>query len=587
MNQILINSRNEEEVRVALLQNKELIGLNIEGSLVKRNKGNVYKGKITRVEPSLNAFFVDYGVDKQGFLPFKEIAGSYRISNKSDQHLADDAEPSQSEPIEADAEDSSPDDAAEHEVAATSKERKTLKYSEIALKEGQEIIVQVDKEERGNKGASLTTFILLAGAYSILMPNSPKGACISRRINAKDRKNLKDELKKISLPKDSGLIIRTSGSTKDAKELQWEVDYLLKLWAVIEDVAKKYPAPFLIYQENDIIVRTLRDYLRENIESVYIDDKESFRKAEDFATYVLPQYQDRLKFFPEENKSLFEHIGIERQVSSIFEREVPLKSGGTIVFDTTEALTAIDVNSARYNKGEDIEQTALHTNLEATREIAKQCQLRDLGGLVVIDFIDMLDGEHQNQVEKAMTKAVESDKARIQLSKLSRFGLMEMSRQRLRLSLVESTKKVCKQCNGSGFVITIPSLALDMLRQIEKSFNNNQELAQLTVQSTAEVISYLINEKRQSVIALENKFGVRIALLPNPYMLFPNFSIQKQKNEKKSTQPSFHKIYKPQYTLNNSGIFEVKAKPMVQSHRPHKKNTAKKKRVMGAFYCLV
>jgi ribonuclease E len=535
MNQILINARNKEEVRIAFLDKKELVGLNIENSLIKKNKGNVYKGKITRIETSLNAVFVEYGREKQGFLPFKEISHEYL-------NLSDGQEPSVN-----------------------------------ALKEGQEIIIQVEKEERRNKGAALTTFISLAGAYSILIPDSSKGIGISRQIEGQDRDDLKTQLKAINLPENTGLIIRTSGAKKNTDELQWEVDYLLKLWGIIKDVFDKYEAPFLIYQENDVAIRTVRDYLREDIDSVYIDEKKTYDNIKDFVTFVLPQYLDKLKLYEAENQSLFEYIGIEKQVHSVFEREVSLKSGGTIVFDPTEALTSIDINSAKSNKKGNIEQTALHTNLEAAKEIAKQAKLRDLGGLLVVDFIDMADKEHKEQVENMMKIAIKGDKARFQLDTISKFGLMEMSRQRLKPSILESTQKVCNVCEGSGTMPTVPSLSLDILREIEK-ISLNQEVAQLTVQSTVDVITYLLNEKRITITQLEETLKIKIVLLPNPYIHFPNWSMTKQKDNKSDNkQHSFQRMHKPQYSLSENGLFEIEEKPVVKASKPHTKIPERKK----------
>ncbi|SFV62722.1 Ribonuclease E [hydrothermal vent metagenome] len=544
MNQILINASNKEETRVALLDNKELVGLNVESSLIKKNKGNVYKGKITRIEITLNAAFVDYGRDKKGFLPFKEVDKKY-FKNKNNE--------------EADI---------------------------SALEEGQEIIIQVEKEERGNKGASLTTYISLAGAYSIFIPNSSKGIGISKQINQNDRQTLQKELESLVIPKESNLIVRTSGADKTAIELQWEVDYLLKLWQIIEKVADKNKAPLLIYKENDIIVRTLRDYLRDNISSVYIDDKKTFEEAKDFVTFVMPKYLDKIKFYDDSSQSLFSFIGVEKQVHNVFDREVSLKSGGTIVFDTTEALTAIDINSAKSKKGSNIEEVALHTNIEAAKEIAKQCKLRDLGGLLVIDFIDMTEESHKEQVENTIKQAIKGDKSRVQLSQISKFGLMEMSRQRLNPSVLESTKKVCNVCGGSGSMPTIPFLALDILREIEKTLQKQSAL-QLTVQSTVEVITYLLNEKRDVIVSFEKQFGIKIILLPNPYMNFPKFTITKQNDTHKNKQKSFDKFYKPQYTLSDNGLFELEGKPMVKSNHSHIQIPKKKINIFSKIIAIL
>ena len=529
MNHILINATHKEEIRVGVVKNKKLTGLNIETSLNKKTKGNIYRGKISRVEQSLEAAFVDYGKERQGFLPFKEVAES--LYN-----------------------------------GATPKGSK-LTISDV-LKEGQEIIVQVEKEERGNKGAALSTYINLAGAYMILTPNNAKSHGISRQITSSDRQSLKEIIGKIVMPKNSGLIIRTAGSGKSLEELQWEVDYLSDLWKSINTAAEKRSAPFLIYQESDIIIRTLRDHLRSDTDSVIIDELEAFQNAKEFVSFVLPQYLDRIKFFDVTEHSLFNHMGVENQVKSVFNREVALRTGATIVFDPTEALTAIDINSARATKGSDIEETAYNTNLEAAKEIALQLQLRDIGGLVVIDFIDMASEEHRQAIEKAMETATQSDRARIQIGNISKFGLLEMSRQRLMSSVTESVEKSCPACHGRGTTPTIPTLALSILRQLEDGCNASNQTSRITIQSSVEVITYILNEKRQDVARLEIKHGIKITLLPNPYMQFPNFSINKQKGSKKSQHKSYQGISKPQQTLAENGLADESEIPAVNMNRP-------------------
>ena len=529
MNHILINATHKEEIRVGVVKNKKLTGLNIETSLNKKTKGNIYRGKISRVEQSLEAAFVDYGKERQGFLPFKEVAES--LYN-----------------------------------GATPKGSK-LTISDV-LKEGQEIIVQVEKEERGNKGAALSTYINLAGAYMILTPNNAKSHGISRQITSSDRQSLKEIIGKIVMPKNSGLIIRTAGSGKSLEELQWEVDYLSDLWKSINTAAEKRSAPFLIYQESDIIIRTLRDHLRSDTDSVIIDELEAFQNAKEFVSFVLPQYLDRIKFFDVTEHSLFNHMGVENQVKSVFNREVALRTGATIVFDPTEALTAIDINSARATKGSDIEETAYNTNLEAAKEIALQLQLRDIGGLVVIDFIDMATEEHRQAIEKAMETATQSDRARIQIGNISKFGLLEMSRQRLMSSVTESVEKSCPACHGRGTTPTIPTLALSILRQLEDGCNASNQTSRITIQSSVEVITYILNEKRQDVARLEIKHGIKITLLPNPYMQFPNFSINKQKGSKKSQHKSYQGISKPQQTLAENGLADESEIPAVNMNRP-------------------
>ncbi|SMN16531.1 Ribonuclease E [uncultured Candidatus Thioglobus sp.] len=529
MNHILINATHKEEIRVGIVKNKKLTGLNIETSLNKKTKGNIYRGRISRVEQSLEAAFVDYGKERQGFLPFKEVAES----------LYNGAVPKGSK----------------------------LTISDV-LKEGQEIIIQIEKEERGNKGAALSTNINLAGAYMILTPNNPKSHGISRQITSTDRQSLKEIIGKIVMPKNSGLIIRTAGSGKSLEELQWEVDYLSDLWTSINTAAEKRPAPFLIYQESDIIIRTLRDYLRSDTDSVIIDELEAFQNAKEFVSFVLPQYLDRIKFFDVSERSLFNHMGVESQVQNVFNREVTLRTGATVVFDSTEALTAVDINSARATKGSNIEETAYNTNLEAAKEIALQLQLRDIGGLVVIDFIDMASEEHRQAIEKAMETATQSDRARIQIGNISKFGLLEMSRQRLMSSVTESVEKLCSACQGRGTIPTVPTLALNILRQLEDGCNATNQTSKITIQSSVEVITYILNEKRQDVTKLELKHDIKITLLPNPYMQFPNFTINKQKGDKKSQHKSYQGISKPQHTLAENGLTDESEIPAINMNRP-------------------
>ncbi len=547
MNQILINATHSEEIRVAIVRNKKLTSLNIETSLNQKNKGNIYKGKISRVEQSLEAAFVDYGKERQGFLPFKEVAESLK------------------------------------ESATASGEKLTI--SDV-LKEGQEIIVQVEKEERGNKGAALSTYINLAGAYMILTPNNAKSNGISRQITSSDRQSLKEIIGKITMPENSGLIIRTAGAGKGLEELQWEVDYLSELWGSINAAAEKRAAPFLIYQESDIVIRTLRDHLREDTDTVIIDDLETFQNAKEFVSFVLPHYLDRIKQFDASAHSLFNHMNIESQVKSVFEREVSLRSGATIVFDPTEALTAIDINSARATKGSDIEETAYNTNLEAAKEIAVQLQLRDIGGLVVIDFIDMSSEEHRQAIEKAMENATNSDRARIQIGTISRFGLLEMSRQRLMSSVTESVEKTCPSCEGRGTTPTVPSLALNILRQLEDGCNASNQTSKLTIQSSVDVITYLLNEKRADIGKLENKHEIKIILLPNPYMQFPNFTINKQKGIKKSHHKSYQGMSKPQQSIAANGLGNEKEEAAIKSNHPTTRVPNQKKKKEKSSFSL-
>ena len=502
MNQILINATHKEEIRIAVVKNKELLKLGIEGSSNQKNKGNIYKGKVSRVEESLEAVFVDYGKDRQGFLPLKEISSSYYPKESG---------------------------------------KGKLKISEI-LKENQEVTVQVEKEERGNKGVALTTFISLVGTYMIFIPNKGSGVNISRQVRANDRKDLQDVVKELNLPENTNIILRTIASGKTKEEIQWEIDYLKDLWRSILKTSENTQAPLLIYKEGNIVIRSIRDYLRSDIDSVIIDDLEIFKKTKEFMTVVLPHYLHKIKFFDNSEKSLFNYIGVENQVNNVFRAEISLSSGGTIVFDNTEALTAIDINSARANKGSDIEDTAYSTNIEAAKEIANQLQLRDVGGLIVIDFIDMGIEEHKTNVIDALKKAVDKDRARIHIGNISNFGLLEMSRQRIHGSVSEAVNKVCDKCYGSGVIPTIPSLALQILRNLENNCNSSISTTEFVIKSTVEVITYLLNEKRHYITELEIKHNIKITLLPHGYKQFPYYDIKKKLSESKVGHKSYQGI---------------------------------------------
>jgi ribonuclease E len=407
MKRMLINATQREELRVAIVEGQTLYDLDIEIPSKEQKKANIYKGRITRVEPSLEACFVDYGAERHGFLPLKEISRQYFASG------------------------------VDHNKAGIRE----------LLKEGQDVVVQIDKEERGTKGAALTTFISLAGRYIVLMPNNPRAGGVSRRIEGEDRQNLKDALDHLNLPEDMGLIVRTAGMGRDAEELQWDLDYLLQLWKAISEAADARPAPFLIYQESKLIIRALRDYLRGDIGEILIDHEELYNDAREFMQQVMPNNLRKLKLY-KDTTPLFSRFQIETQIENAFERQVRLPSGGSIVMDQTEALTAIDINSSKATKGGDIEETAFNTNCEAAVEIARQLRIRDAGGLIVIDFIDMDSPRHQRDVEEKLRDALKLDRARVQIGRISRFGLLEMSRQRLRPSLGEATQIVCPRCEG-------------------------------------------------------------------------------------------------------------------------------------------
>jgi ribonuclease E len=497
MKRMLINATQQEELRVALVDGQRLYDLDIESPGHEQKKANIYKGKITRIEPSLEAAFVDYGAERHGFLPLKEIAREYFPSNYS------------------------------------SHGRPNIKD---VLREGQEVIVQVDKEERGNKGAALTTFISLAGSYLVLMPNNPRAGGISRRIEGDDRTELKEALSSLQLPDGMGLIVRTAGVGKSAEALQWDLSFRLKHWDAIKKAAEGRPAPFLIHQESNVIVRAFRDYLRPDIGEILIDNPKVLELAkEHIAALGRPDFSSKIKPYVGEIP-LFSHYQIESQIESAFQREVRLPSGGSIVIDTTEALTAIDINSARATRGGDIEETAFNTNLEAADEIARQLRLRDLGGLIVIDYIDMTPVRHQREVENRLRDAVRQDRARIQIGRISRFGLLEMSRQRLSPSLGESTHHVCPRCSGTGTIRDNESLSLSILRLIEEEAlkENTKEVHAIV---PVPIASYLLNEKRESVNAIEKRQGgVRAVIVPNDQMHTPHYHVMRvRKGEESST----------------------------------------------------
>ena len=491
MKKILINATQPEEVRVAMVDGQRLYDLDIENRQRIQTKANVYKAKVTRVEPSLEAAFVDFGADRHGFLPLKEISPEYYRSR-----------------------------APENEGKVRIKD---------VLKEGTEVIVQVDKEERGTKGAALTTFISLAGRYMVLMPNNPKAGGISRRIEGEDRSDLKDSLAQLNLPDGMGVIIRTAGVGRSTEELQWDLDYLLQLWDSIAKANAESKAPVLIYQESDVIIRAVRDYLRDDIDQVLIDDEAAYNRAAEFVGMVMPRYKNRLKRY-EDPLALFNRFQIEGQIETAFQREVRLPSGGSIVLDPTEALISIDINSARATKGGDIEQTALQTNLEAADEIARQLRLRDLGGLVVIDFIDMSSNRNQRAVENRIREALELDRARIQVGRISRFGLLEMSRQRLRPSLGETSGIVCPRCTGQGTIRTTKSLALAILRLIQEEAVK-ERTGEVQAIVPVDVSAFLLNEKRGDINDIESRSGVRIVVVASPYLDTPHFEVRRLRDD--------------------------------------------------------
>ncbi len=486
MKRMLVNATQPEELRVAMVDGQRLYDLDIETPSREQKKGNIYKARITRIEPSLEAAFVDYGAERHGFLPFKEIARSYLDTSK-----AEGGRPSVKD----------------------------------ALKEGQELIVQVDKEERGTKGAALTTFVSLAGRFLVLMPNNPRAGGVSRRIEGEERAQMREVMNALQYPSGMGVIVRTAGVGRSIEELQWDLDYLLHLWEAIQKAAGTRPAPFLIYQESNLIIRALRDYLRADIGEVIIDSPEVYEQARQFMEQVMPQSLHKLKLY-QDRIPLFSRFQIESQIESAYQREVPLPSGGSIVIDHTEALVSIDINSARATKGADIEETALQTNLEAAEEIARQLRIRDLGGLIVIDFIDMSAARNQREVENRLREALKMDRARVQVGRISRFGLLEMSRQRLRTSLGEFAHEVCPRCEGQGSIRSVESLALAVLRVLQEEAMK-ERTGRVIAHLPVPVATYLLNEKRRHLEQIEDQHNVRLTLVPTPALETPKYRIQR------------------------------------------------------------
>ena len=488
MKRMLFNATQSEELRVAIVDGQKLIDLDIEHAGKEQRKSNIYKGVITRIEPSLEAAFVDYGMDRHGFLPFKEVARSYYKEGVGSGARIQDA-----------------------------------------LKEGQELIVQVDKDERGNKGAALTTFISLAGRYLVLMPNNPRGGGVSRRIEGEDRDELRDVLAQLEVPKGMSIIARTAGIGRNAEELQWDLNYLTQLWTAIDGASAMQAGAYLIYQEGSLVIRAIRDYFSSDIGEILIDTPDIHEQAVQFMNHVMPGNVSRVKLYQDEIP-LFTRFQIEHQIESAFSREVRLPSGGAIVIDHTEALVSVDVNSGRATRGSDIEHTAFNTNMEAAEEVARQLRLRDLGGLVVIDFIDMESQRNQREVENALRDALHFDRARVQTGKISRFGLLELSRQRLRPSLGETNHIPCPRCSGTGHIRGIESTALHILRITqEDAMKDNSAIIQ--VQLPVEVATFLLNEKRADIHAIEQRMGVEVVLIPNIHLETPNYNIVRVKHD--------------------------------------------------------
>lgn len=556
MRRMLINATNHnEELRVAMVDGQRLYDLDIELAGREQKKGNIYKGKVTRIEPSLEAAFVDYGAERHGFLPLKEVARQYMHNPPS-------------------------------------KGRPTIKD---ALKEGQEIIVQIDKEERGNKGAALTTSVSLAGSYLVLMPNNPRAGGISRRIEGEERAELKQIMGQLQTPKGMGCIVRTAGVGKSLEEINYDFSYLQEFWKNIEDVANSRPAPFLITQESDVITRAIRDYLRPDIGEIIVDRKEVYDRIKTELQYQRPDFVQKVKFYKDEIP-LFNRYQVESQIESAFQREVRLPSGGSVVFDQTEALLSIDINSAKATKGGDIEETALHTNKEAAEEIARQLRLRDIGGLIVIDFIDMGPPRNQREVEKILKNSVARDRARIQIGRISRFGLLEMSRQRLRPSLEESSQHVCPRCTGSGVIRGTDSLGLSILRLMEDEAMK-ESTAEVQAVLPVEVATFLLNEKRRKIEQIEKRQKVRLVVVPNPHMETPHYDVLRVKGGETLEDNSYSLIGKPPETelvkstmqpvqpLDEPALKGLKhsSPPPEPSKKPKKKQKQASKKKPGLF----
>ena len=510
MKRMLINATQAEELRVALVDGQKLYDLDIENRRRERKQGNVYKAKVIRIEPSLEAAFVDFGPEKRGFLPLKDIAPQNFDASKP----------------------------------STEGGRKQI---QDLLKEGQELIVQVEKEERGTKGAAVTTFVSLAGRYMVLMPTDPRAGGVSRRVSLRDRSDLRETLAELDIPSGMGVIIRTAGVGRSAEELQWDLDYLLNLWKAILDASETASAPKLLYAENNLILRAIRDYLGKDIGELTIDNQAAYDEACSFVDQVMPNYRQRVKFY-DEAIPLFTRYQIESQIASAFNRTVKLPSGGSVVFDPTEALMAIDINSARATKGADIEETALTTNLEAAEEVARQLRLRDVGGLIVIDFIDMSSTENQKMVENTMRNALQPDRARVQIGRISQFGLMQMSRQRLRPSLEELTTEVCPRCSGQGRIQDVKSLALAVLRIVEEE-SLKERSSKIRALVPLNVAAFLLNEKRTEVADIERRSQTHIVIVPNVNMETPQYEVQRIRDDHEVDD-----LNVPSYELTDSTI---------------------------------
>lgn len=533
---MLINATQPEELRVAIVRNHILYDLDLEPTGSLKKKANIYKARVTRIEPSLGAAFVDYGVQRQGFLPLKEISREY------------------------------------YDPQALHMDRPSITD---VLHEGQELMIQIDKVERGNKGAALTTYITLAGCYLVFMPNNPKAGGISRRIEGEEREELKQVLNSLNIPDTAGIIVRTAGMGKSEEDLKWDLEVLKNQWEAIQRAYKQKPAPFLIHQEGDVVVRSIRDNLKKDIDEIIIDNTETYVKAKNYIEQVRPDFLSRLKLY-QDTVPLFSRYNIEHQIETAFQREVALPSGGSIVIDRTEALISIDINSAKSTGGGDIEETALNTNLEAAAEIAKQLRIRDLGGLIVIDFIDMTPIRNQRAVENHLKDALRSDRARVQIGRISRFGLLEMSRQRLRPSLTEHSQILCPRCEGRGSVRSIESLALAMIRIIEEEALH-EDTTRVEAQLPVEVATFLLNEKRNAILETEKRLQVEVIIIPNKFLETPDYKISKSTLDENQNRArsSYKLVNKPEFEYTKSTT-RREDEPAIKQHMPIMDRNAEK-----------
>ena len=530
MKRMLVNATQPEELRVALVDGQQLYDLDIEATGREQKKSNIYKAKIIRIEPSLEAAFVDYGAQRHGFLPLKEISRSY-FKDKG---------------------------------KGTGGTNGRVNIKDV-LAEGQEVVVQVEKEERGNKGAALTTFISLAGRYLVAMPNNPRAGGVSRQIEGDDRDEAREAMSGLEIPDNMGLILRTAGVGKSTEELQWDLDYLMQLWKAIAEASETRKAPFLIFQDRNVIIRAVRDYMRNDIAEILVDDRKLYEQAQEFMQQVMPQNIGKLKLY-EDSVPLFTRYQIEGQIETAFARSVRLPSGGSIVIEPTEALITIDINSSKATQGGDIEETATRTNLEAAQEIGRQMRLRDLGGLIVIDFIDMQAAKNQRAVENMLRDAVAADRARVQIGRISRFGLLEMSRQRLRPSLTEFSHEICPRCDGVGTIRSVKSTALGVLRLIEEEAMKDSTV-RVTAQVPVDVATFLLNEKRQDVTGIEGRQEVQILLIPNQNLETPHFEIQRIREQ---DVPKMHlgESYEMVSEVESPTVDLTRSKPIPPQQQP-------------------